>query len=96
MAAYMKNTAKINIQDWILILAGICENASYRASSSGDVKAKGMKAVNVTASASSSGDVECYVTGSLTAKASSSGEVAYKGNPKDIDFSPKRGLRKME
>lgn len=48
-----------------------------------------MKAVNVTASASSSGDVECYVTGSLTAKASSSGEVAYKGNPKDIDFSPK-------
>lgn len=79
-----------------VILAGICENASYRASSSGDVKAKGMKAVNVTASASSSGDVECYVTGSLTAKASSSGEVAYKGNPKDINFSPKRGLRKME
>ena len=79
-----------------VILAGICENASYRASSSGDVKAKGMKAVNVTASATSSGDVECYVTGSLTAKASSSGEVAYKGNPKDIDFSPKRGLRKME
>ena len=55
-----------------------------------------MQGVNVTASASSSGDVECYVTGSLTAKASSSGEVAYKGNPKDIDFSPKRGLRKME
>lgn len=79
-----------------VILVGICENASYRASSSGDVKAKGMKAVNVTASATSSGDVECYVTGSLTAKASSSGEVAYKGNPKDIDFSPKRGLRKME
>lgn len=79
-----------------VILAGICENASYRASSSGDVKAKGMKAVNVTASASSSGDVECYVTGSLTAKASSSGEVAYKGNPKNIDFSPKRGLRKIE
>ena len=52
-------------------------------------------AVNVTASASSSGDVECYVTGSLTAKASSSGEVAYKGNPKNIDFSPKRGLRKI-
>lgn len=78
-----------------VVLAGSCENASYRASSSGDVKAKGMKAVNVTASASSSGDVECYVTGSLTAKASSSGEVAYKGNPKDIDFSPKRGLRKI-
>lgn len=54
-----------------------------------------MKAVNVSASASSSGDVECYVTGSLTAKASSSGEVAYKGNPKDINFSPKRGLRKI-
>lgn len=78
-----------------VVLVGSCENASYRASSSGDVKAKGMKAVNVAASASSSGDVECYVTGSLTAKASSSGEVAYKGNPKDINFSPKRGLRKI-
>ena len=54
-----------------------------------------MKAVNVTASASSSGDVECYVTGSLTAKASSSGEVAYKGNPKNIDFSPKRGVHEF-
>lgn len=79
-----------------VILAGVCENASYSASSSGDVEAKAMKAVNVTANASSSGDVECYVTGSLTAKASSSGEIAYKGNPTHIDFSPKRGLRKID
>lgn len=81
-----------------VMLGGTCQNASYKASSSGDVKAKTLKAVNVTASASSSGDVECYVTGALTAKASSSGEVAYKGNPKSIDFSPKpkRGLRKMD
>lgn len=77
-------------------LVGTCTNASYHASSSGDVKAKGMKAVNVTASASSSGDVSCYVTGTLTAKASSAGEVAYKGNPQSIDFSPKRGLRKID
>lgn len=76
-------------------LSGTCENASFTASSSGDVIAKGLKAVNVTASASSSGDVECYVTGALKAKASSSGEVAYKGNPASIDFSPKRGLRKI-
>lgn len=79
-----------------VILSGTCENASFRASSSGDVKAKGLKAINVTATASSSGDVECYVTGALTAKASSSGEVAYKGNPRSIDFSPKRGLRKID
>lgn len=77
-------------------LAGVCENASYKASSSGDVKAKNLKAVNVTAGASSSGDVECYVTGYLKATASSSGEVAYKGNPKYIDFSPRRGLRKID
>lgn len=79
-----------------VVLVGTCENASYKASSSGDVKAKGLKAVNVTASASSSGDVACYVTGVLKAKASSSGEVAYKGNPEHIDFSPKRGLRKID
>lgn len=79
-----------------VILAGSCENAVYKAGSSGDVKAKGLKAVNVAAGAGSSGNVTCYVTGSLTANVSSSGEVAYKGNPKEIDFSPKRGLRKIE
>lgn len=78
-----------------VILGGTCENATFSASSSGDVEAKGLKAVNVIASASSSGDVECYVTGALKAKASSAGEVAYKGNPTSIDFSPKRGLRKI-
>lgn len=79
-----------------VILSGTCENATYHASSSGDLKAKELKAVNVTASASSSGDVSCYVTGSLKAKTSSSGEIAYKGDPKSIDFSPKRGLRKID
>lgn len=79
-----------------VILSGSCENATYKASSSGDLKAKDMKAVNVTANASSSGDVVCYVTGVLTAKASSSGEVHYKGNPASIDFSSKRGLRKID
>lgn len=97
----VKNLAATNVSasansSGDVILAGTCENASYSASSSGDVEAKGLKAVNVTASANSSGDIECYVTGSLTAKASSSGEVAYKGNPKNIDFSPKKGLRKID
>lgn len=78
-----------------VILKGNCENASYRADSSGDIKAKDMKAVNVTAHASSSGDVECHVTGSLKAHASSSGEVAYKGNPQHIDYSPRKGLRRI-
>jgi hypothetical protein len=97
----IKNLAATNVSanassSGDVILAGTCENATFGASSSGDVKAKGLKAVNVTASASSSGDVECYVTGALKAKASSSGEVAYKGNPKSVDFAPKRGLRKID
>ena len=79
-----------------VFLAGTCRNATYRSSSSGDLKAKELKAVDVYASASSSGDVSCYVSGTLTAKTSSSGEVAYKGNPKHVEHSQKRGLRKID
>lgn len=77
-------------------LAGTCQNANYQSSSSGELKAKDLKAVDVQANASSSGDITCYVSGTLKAKASSSGDVAYKGDPKHIDISPKRGVHKID
>lgn len=97
----IKNVSATNVEasassSGDVFLAGTCHSAIYHSSSSGDLKAKELKAVDVNANASSSGDISCYVTGTLTAKTSSSGEVAYKGNPSHIDFSPKRGLRKID
>ena len=79
-----------------VILAGECRFADLSASSSGDVQAKYLKADKVVARASSAGDVTCYPLESLKASASSSGSVNYKGEPKDIDFQPKRGLNKID
>lgn len=77
-------------------LAGNCQKADYNSSSSGELKAKDLKAVDVQASASSSGDITCYVTGTLKAKVSSAGDIAYKGNPKHVEYSPKRGVHKID
>lgn len=79
-----------------IILSGITDTAHLSASSSGDVSAKQLKANRVTAKASSSGDVYCHAVESLNATVSSSGSINYKGNPKHIDFHPKRGLRKID
>ena len=79
-----------------VILSGECRSANLSASSSGDVEAKHLKADKVIAGASSAGDVTCYPVESLKATASSSGSVNYKGDPKYIDFNPKKGLNKID
>ena len=79
-----------------VILSGECRSANLSASSSGDVEAKHLKADKVVAGASSAGDVTCYPVESLKATASSSGNVNYKGDPKYIDFNPKKGLNKID
>ena len=79
-----------------VILAGECRSAVLNASSSGDVKAKGLKADKVVARASSAGDVTCHPVESLEATTSSSGSVNYKGDPKHIDYHPKKGLKKID
>lgn len=79
-----------------VILAGECRSAQFSASSSGGVQAKELVADQVVAKASSSGNVTCHVLESLDATASSSGSVNYKGDPKHIDFHPKKGLNKID
>ena len=80
----------------VILSSGRCVKADLSASSSGDVVAEGLKADYVVASASSAGDVSCYPIESLKAKASSAGSVGYRGNPKSIDYSPKKGLHKLD
>ena len=88
--------AEVSSSGDVIIVEGTGEYAEFDASSSGDVVAKGLKAVHVNASASSAGDISCYPIESLKAKSSSAGSIGYRGEPKHIDFSPKKGLHKLD
>lgn len=75
-------------------IAGKCADAEYSISGSGDINGAELKADNAVARISGSGAIKCHATQTLRGKVSGSGDVAYKGNPKSIEFS-KRGLRKL-
>ena len=77
-------------------LSGICRSAQFSASSSGDVEAKNLKADAVKAKASSAGDITCHAVESLDATTSSAGNISYKGDPKHVDYHPKKGLKKID
>lgn len=69
--------------------------AEYSIAGSGDIDASSLRASDVTATTTGSGDISCYASKKLTARVSGSGNIAYKGNPQEID-SPRKGLRKLE
>ena len=79
-----------------VILSGVCRSVNISASSSGDVEAKNLKANVVNANASSAGDITCHAVESLDVTTSSSGSVNYKGDPKHINYHPKKGLKKID
>ena len=76
-------------------LEGVCRSVKLDASSAGDIEADELKADDVVAKASSAGDITCYVLESLEVSTSSTGNVRYKGNPKQIQNHSK-GLQKMD
>ena len=76
-------------------IAGVCRSAKFEASSAGDIEADELKAEKVVARSSSAGDVTCYASESLEVSISSSGNVRYKGNPKQI-LNHSKGLQKMD
>ncbi len=63
-----------------ILLKGKTTELDAHASSGGEIKASGLIADNVTAHASSAGDVTVNATESLDAHASSAGTVKYKGS----------------
>lgn len=75
-------------------LNGETVNAKYSISGSGNIGASALKASNVGASTTGSGCIRCYASGKLVARVKGSGDIAYKGEPKEIDF-PRKGLRKL-
>lgn len=68
-----------------IILSGTCRNAIFSANSSGGIYAKDLCANDVSAKASSAGDVECHVSGVLSTSVSSAGNIRYKGSPSRIE-----------
>ena len=75
-------------------LKGKTDTAELRIAGSGDLKAHNLQARSVDASVAGSGDLTCYATESLKAFSSGSGDIRYKGDPKQIEKS-KRGVSKM-
>lgn len=66
-----------------IVLSGTTIDADYTLTGSGDYSCFNMKAKNVDAVISGSGDIELYAEGRLSAYVSGSGDIAYKGNPKN-------------
>ncbi|WP_103068517.1 head GIN domain-containing protein [Aquimarina sediminis] len=68
-----------------LAIKGATESFNGNVSGSGDLSAYDLKAKNVTATVSGSGDIEVMATSYLKARVSGSGDIFYKGNPEKED-----------
>lgn len=68
-------------------LSGTANLVKIRQSASGDVNLFNLPAENVEARTNGSGDVVVFVNGSLTANLGGSGDLTYKGEPKNVDVS---------
>ena len=74
-----------------MLLKGKTESLQVSASSGSDLNARELAAGNVKASASSGGKIDIHVLESLKANASSGGNIAYWGNPEDVDMNTSSG-----
>ncbi len=68
-------------------LSGTANTVKIRQSASGNVNLFNLPAENVEARTNGSGDVVVFVNGSLTANLGGSGDITYKGEPKNVDVS---------
>ncbi len=68
-----------------LVLKGTAEVFNGAVAGSGDLTAYDLKAKNVNATVSGSGDIETTATSEIKARVSGSGDIFYKGNPEKED-----------
>lgn len=76
-------------------LNGITNQAKYSIAGSGDIRASDLQAKNVEAGTSGSGNISCHASDKLTARVSGSGDIAYKGNPQEVD-APRKKVRQIK
>ena len=67
-------------------LRGSTSNLDCTVAGSGDFGAYGLKAENVKASISGSGEIQVSVSGELVSRITGSGDLTYRGNPQKEDF----------
>ena len=77
-----------------LTVKGQSSEASYSVAGSGDMHASDLVAKRVEASVSGSGDIRCHATDYLKARTAGSGELGYKGHPKEVDI-PRKNIYEL-
>ena len=75
-------------------VAGSAEKASFNIAGSGEMDAREFVAKRVNCSVSGSGDIRCHATQYLKVNIAGSGNVGYKGNPKEL-YIPKKNVYKL-
>ena len=78
-----------------LKVTGTVQQAVLMLRNSGDLDAKDLKAVDVDATVNGSGDISCYVSGTLKCDISGSGDVGYKGNPVNVHSTGRNKPHKL-
>ena len=71
-------------------LNGKAIQASYSIAGSGNLQAE-----NTDASISGSGNISCYASQKLVARVKGSGDIAYKGDPQEVD-APRKNIRQIK
>ena len=69
--------------------------ASYSIAGSGNIQAADLQAENTDASISGSGNISCYASQKLVARVKGSGDIAYKGDPQEVD-APRKNIRQIK
>lgn len=76
-------------------LNGKAIQATYSIPGSGNIQAADLETENTTANISGSGDISCYASNKLVARVKGSGDIAYKGNPQEVD-APRKNIRQIK
>ena len=76
-------------------LKGKAIQAKYAIAGSGNIQAADLEAENTDASISGSGNISCYASQKLVARVKGSGDIAYKGNPQEVD-APRKNIRQIK
>ena len=76
-------------------LKGKAIQAKYAIAGSGNIQAADLEAENTDASISGSGNISCYASQKLVARVKGSGDIAYTGNPQEVD-APRKNIRQIK
>ena len=76
-------------------LNGKAIQASYSIAGSGNIQAADLQAENTDASISGSGNISCYASQKLVARVKGNGDMAYKGDPQEVD-APRKNIRQIK